>query len=149
MIGNLTKNPTEASLAELQGHEGDSEENGDHHPIPSELLERVPPEHRRAVISAVSSFTQLAGPVLNPIFQRITSDHVSSIIDNRENESIREHEADKSRRKYQFWYFLIAICVVVGLILLFITTDNRDMITPLLAAIAGFLGGLGFQRFRP
>lgn len=141
--------PTGDSLAESPRDDGDSGDSSAEHPIPSDLLESVPPEHRPAVFRAFSSVTQLAGPIFNPIFQRITSDHISRIIDNRENESVREHEADGSRRKYQFAYAILVSIIIVGLIVFFTLSDNRDLIAPLVAAVAGFLGGFAAgQRFR-
>ena len=110
----------------------------------------IPPEQQQAIIRAFGSVTRVTTPVFSPIFQHFTSDHVSSIIDSRENESIREHESESSRRKYQFAYAILVALVVVGLIILFTLTDNRDLIAPLVAAIAGFLGGFAAgQRFRP
>ena len=117
--------------------------------IPEEVLEAVPQEHRQAVVRAMTSITQFAGPALNPLFQRLTSEHVSKIIDNRENQSVREHGADGSGRKYQFAYFLVGSCVTVGLIVFFTLIDNRDLLPPIVTGITGFLGGLAVgQRFR-
>ena len=141
--------PEDTSLEKLSSHSDDAGNSEAERSVPPELLESVPPEHRRAVVSAFSSFTQLAGPVFNPIFQRITPDHLSQIIDNTENENIRDHEAEGSRRKYQFAYSILIGLVIVGLIVFFTVSDNRDMIAPLVAAVAGFLGGFGVgQRFR-
>ena len=130
-----------------QGIQTETDEVG--HSIPEEVLQAVPREHRQAVVRAITSITQFAGPALNPLFQRLTSEHVSKIIDNRENQSVREHGADGSRRNYQFAYFLVGGTVAVGLIVFFTLTDNRDLLPPIVTGITGFLGGLAVgQRFR-
>ena len=118
-------------------------------PIPQEFLDDVPEEHRLSVTRAVSTITQFAAPVFNPIFQKVTSDHVSRIIDNAENESVREHDAGGSRRRYQFAYFLLGGAIAVGLIVFFTLTDNRGLLPPIVTGVTGFLGGLAVgQRFR-
>ncbi len=115
--------------------------------VPAEILAGVPKEHHQAIVRAFSSVTQFAAPVLNPIFQRITSDHVSRIIDNIENDRVREDNADKSRMRYQFWYFILGVGVIVGLIVFFTVSDNRDMIIPIIGVVAGFLGGYTTGRY--
>ena len=143
----------DTSLDRPSDQGGDLDEYVDEHPAQS--------ERQRAFTTAFSSFTQLAGPVFNPVLSRITPDHISKILDNTENESvraynasesesIREHESESSRRKYQFAYATLVALVVVGLIVFFTLSDNRDLIAPLVAAVAGFLGGFAAgQRFRP
>ena len=110
----------------------------------------IPSEQQQAITRAFSSITRVTSPVFNPIFERFTSDHVSRMIDNVENRDIREHEGDSSRRKYQFAYAVLVSLMIVGLIVFFTLSDNRDLIAPLVAAVAGFLGGFAAgQRFRP
>lgn len=138
----------DASTAEesaRQSSDGDGSESIV--PIPDEVLEHVPPEHRKAFVSAVSSVTQLAAPVVNPILQKVTSEHVSQVIDLAEGDSVREYDAGKSRRRYQFAYFLLGAGVTVGLIIFFTVSDNRDLIPPIVTAIAGFLGGLATGQY--
>lgn len=138
---------TERSLQETQGEaaEGDSPAP----PIPEEFMEGIPPEDRQAFLRVFGSVTQFAGPVLNPVLDKVSPEHISRIIDSIENESIREHGADSSRRKYQFAYFVIGACLIVGLIVFFTLSDSRDLIAPVVTGALGFLGGLAAgQRFR-
>ena len=117
--------------------------------IPEELLGDIPPEHRGQVVRAFSSLTRIAGPVFNPVSEKITPEHISGIIDNVENESVREHEASSSRRKFQFAYFALGGVAVIGLLVFFTLTDNRDLLPPIVTGLTGFLGGLAVgQRFR-
>ena len=116
-------------------------------PLPEEFLADVPSEHRPAIQRLFASVRQFASPAVDPILQRITSEHVSRIIDLAENNRIREHEADKSRRRYQFAYFLGGAALTVGLIVLFTFSDNKDLIAPIVTAVAGFLGGLAAGRY--
>ena len=115
-------------------------------PIPEEFLAGVPSEQRQLIINAVRSVTQFAAPAFNPIFQRVTSEHVTSIIANVEKDNVREHDASTSQRRYQFAYFLLGTVFAVGLIVFFTVSDNRDLIAPIVTAVAGFLGGLAAGR---
>ena len=118
-------------------------------PLPEEVLTDVPREDRQAIFRAFSSVTQFAGPVFNPIFQKVTSKHVSQIIDNIESDSVREHKARASHRKYQFLYFILGLISVVGLIVFFVVSDKENLALPIITAVTGFLGGfLAGQRFR-
>ena len=73
--------------------------------IPPEILEAIPPNERRTVTRAFASLTQIAAPVFNPIFRRITSDHLTSIIEYTESASVRADAATSSERRYQFGVF--------------------------------------------
>lgn len=116
-------------------------------PIPEDLLADVPQEHRQAITRAFSSITQVAGPVFNPIFQKVTSDHVSRIIDSMESDSVREHDAGKSKRRYQLTYSVLGLGAIVGLIVFFTLSDNPDLMIPVITAVSGFLGGLATGRY--
>jgi hypothetical protein len=136
-----------STLEEPSSEPGDGDDTEPNLPIPEEVLAGVPAEHRQAIVRAFSSVTQLAAPVVNPVLHRITSEHVSQIIDNTENGSVREHDASRSRRRYQFAYFLLGAGVTVGLIVFFTVSDNRELIPPIVTAIAGFLGGLATGQY--
>lgn len=137
------EDPKELSLAEdSSSRSGNGEDAEPTTAIPEELLEGVPREHRQAISRAFSSVTQFAAPVFNPIFQKVTSEHVSQIIDNIEKDSVREHDADKARRWFQFAYFVLGAGATIGLIVFFIISDNGEFVPPIITGIAGFLGGL-------
>ena len=150
MASEGDRKPSDESESDSLNESADQLSRDDvEHPISPESLERISPERREEIIRAFSSVTQVTTPIFNPILERFTSDHVSRMIDNEENENVREHDSENSRRRYLFAYFLVVVCVVVGLIVFFVASDNRDLIAPLVAAIAGFLGGFAAgQRFR-
>ena len=114
---------------------------------PSDVLGMVPRNRRAPFSRAFNSVTQIIAPAVNPALEKITSAHFSKMLDNAENERIRESEADKSRRKYQFAYFLIGLISIIGLSVFFTLTDNRDLIAPIITGALGFLGGLAAGRY--
>ena len=116
-------------------------------PAPSEMLDKIPAEHRSTFVRSISSFAQFVAPAINPVFEKFTSAHISTIIENAENERVRENQADKSRRQYQFAYFLIGLLAIIGLVVFFTLTDNRDLIAAIITGAMGFLGGLAAGRY--
>ena len=107
------------SAEEASSQKPDGEDAGLSVPLNEELLANIPSGDRPAAIRTSSSVTQLTAPVLNPIFRRVTSEHLSQVIANAEQHSIRQHDAGKSRRRYQFAYFLLGIGATIGLIVFF------------------------------
>lgn len=77
------------------------------------------------------------------MFQRITSEHITSIIAGRESSNEREHESQASTRRYQFLYFLIGLIAAIGLIVFFSLTDDGVNLTIVIVAILSFVGGFG------
>ena len=115
--------------------------------MPLDVLEIVPSNRRAPFSRAFNSVTQIIAPAVNPIAEKINSDHIFTMLANAENKRIREDEADKSRRQYQFAYFLIGLLAIIGLVVFFTLTDNRDLIAPIVAGALGFLGGLATGRY--
>ena len=143
-----TRESEELSPVQGSSFQASDEPEGDTSvPIPEDLLADVPQEHRKAITRAFSSVTQFAGPVFNPIFQKVTSEHVTRIIDSMENDSVRDHDTGKSRRRYQLTYSILGLGAIVGLIIFFTLTDNRDLMIPVITSVAGFLGGLATGRY--
>ena len=140
----------------LEGPNAPVGDDRDIAPIGPQPLDEALSEQRSHLGRSVGSFTQLIAPVANPLVEKLTSDHLTKIIDNEENEGVRAdnkrirvYEERASRRRLQFIYFLVGLFVAVGMIVLFTFTDNRDMIIPIVTAVAAFLGGFAAgQRFR-
>ena len=114
--------------------------------IPEEFLDSMPAEERNQFVQLISSITQFGGPVFNPVLRRITSDHITQLIGNDEARSRREAESEKSRRRYQFTYFIITIAVVLFLVVFFTLQQRTDLITAVLTGIAGLGAGFGLGR---
>ena len=123
-----------------------SEEAEEGLPIPPEVLDNMPPEMRSEVTRAVSSITQVAAPIFNPVLQRVTSDHLTQIINNVDTQSDREAEAEKSNRRYQFAYFFVAIVVILGLLVFFAIREQYNVLIPVVTGITGLGSGFGIGK---
>lgn len=116
-------------------------------PIPPEILAQVPEEHRKTIVQAISTSAQISAPIVNPVFHKVTSEHITQIIENTEKDNARSFDTEKSQRWYQFIYFLVGVVTIAGLASLFTFTDNDELILPTITAVAGLAGGIGIGLF--
>lgn len=141
----MERNDDEA-LEQLPLSDSDEESNTLAELIGEEEAKLIPPDARGAITRRlVATITAVRIPGVNPMFQRITSEHIASLIAHRESSSKREHTAQTSIRRYQFLRFIIAIIAITVFVVLF--RDDNDMVRTLVIAVTSFLGGLGWARF--
>ena len=114
--------------------------------VPKEFLEGLPPETRREVVRAFTSFSQYLGPVYNPVLKQVTSEHVGKLIDHAEAESKREFEGHASERRYNFAYFLVGLIAILILVGTLIAAGKDDILPNLIGIIASFAGGFGLGK---
>ena len=123
------------ALAELVGEEGIS-------------LEARSPTNRNLAANFIARFTSVSVPRPNPLHQRVTSEHIGQIIAKSERDSERAHTSEASERRYRFLYFVIGLIAAIALLVFFSVTNNREMLTNVLIALLGFVGGFGLGRTR-
>ena len=114
--------------------------------IGEETFEHVPPESRGRITRSISIFTSIGGERFNPLFRRLSPEHISAMLESSERNAEREHSSQASARRYQFLYFLIGLLAAVGLIVFFSLTDDKVTLTTVIVAILGFVGGFGVGR---
>ena len=129
--------------ADNPDHVRDEEESA----IPPELWESIPPENRRLVIRAVSTITQISGPNFNPALRQVTSEHITQLINNSEAQSNRDAEADKSTRRYQFLYFIVALAALLFLLIFFTIREQYELLAAVITGAMGFGSGFGIGKF--
>ena len=122
------------ALAELIGEEG---------------ARLIPPDARGIIAQRlITKFTSVRVPAINPVFRRITSEHISTMLANLDKDRERGHTSEASARKYQFLYFIIGIAVAFGLIIFFSLRDEREIMFTLIVALFSFAGGFGLGLHR-
>ena len=144
MAEDKRENEPDNRLAPANQPTGEEAEEG--LPIPPEVLDNMPPEIRSEVVRAFSSITQVAAPILNPVLQRVTSDHLTQIINNVDTQSDRDAEAEKSNRRYQFAYFFVTIVVILGLLVFFAIREQYNVLIPVVTGITGLGSGFGIGK---
>jgi hypothetical protein len=104
----------------------------------SEPFERVMegmPHRVREFFMAMSRST-----TSNPVFDKITTDHVTTIIQQAGDNSVRESAHRFSARKYQLAYVIIGVVAILTLVQM----GHAELAIPILAALVGFAGGFGY-----
>ena len=115
--------------------------------IPPELIEKLPKEAREHV----ESIFMASGPVQNPIVKKVTSEHITQMIDYREKQSQRTHKSSESKRRYTFVYTIIAAALLVGFAHQMIPENLaffQEVLEKLIAFLLGGVGGWGWATVR-
>jgi hypothetical protein len=128
------------------GEEKSSSKNEDgNNFIPPELLEAIPAEERSKVISIIrqsmySSVTRSG----NPIADKITTEHISQLINRSDDLDKRDWEERKSQRNYNLLLLLTGLAFI-GFLIIYLQKD-KDLLIKIIVAIISFVGGFGLGK---
>lgn len=126
---------------------GDSEDDTLAQLIGKEEANLIPPEVREDITRTLTTrYTSVQIPRINPVREQVTSEHISTALNNRERANEREHNEKTSIRRYQFLYFLIGLLAAIALIVFFSLTGDRITLTTVIVTLVGFVGGFGVGR---
>lgn len=95
-------------IEEKKGAE-ENESNEDEPQIPAHILEKMPKEARQLIMSYM-------GPAPHPLTKRITSEHITKLIENSNKDSERDHQSESERRRFNLIVFVVAIIAAIGII---------------------------------
>ena len=115
-------------------------------PIPEEILDKIGPENREMVKRAFSATLIQAGLREHPFIsflKKLTSDHITTLINNDEKENIRRLEDRKDIRKNNRFILLLITGFIIFICTFFTLTNNKDTLYEMLKIIAAFAGGFG------
>lgn len=114
--------------------------------IPQEVLDAIPPEDRKHVLSVIkrSMFASITRES-NPIFDKISSEHITSIIQNSDNQDQRDRRERWHERLINL-LILVIVLAFVGLIVWLLKGDS-DLLETILTFILSFAGGFGVGTF--
>ena len=112
-------------------------------PITEKLKQNLKPEQLKIVQEAVSTLQIQAGIREHPILKKVTSEHVTTLINNDEKASIRESDERKDIRKNYLIIFGSILFFIVFVCVFFTLTNNKDTLYKIIEIIVIFAGGLG------
>lgn len=97
-------------------------------------------------ISGVMQSLQVSGimPRINPLAEKIESEHITQLLTHVEESSKREIAQEKTKMKYQLVYAILGISFMVFCIIFLI--DKEDLLKSLVLIGVSFLGGFGFGK---
>jgi len=113
--------------------------------IPNELLEAVPEKDRERLITIIqetmfSSITKSS----NNLTEKLTPDHITSIINNSDTQDKRDRDERKGQRNHHLMIFVFSL-IFLGFIIVFLK-DDKELLYKLIIAIISFLGGVGIGK---
>jgi hypothetical protein len=138
----------ESALSENKEAEDKKDDRQDS-PIEPEVLDKLPPEVRKAV----ESFSMFSGsvPVFNPIYKKINENHIDKLLDQTEKDSQRDFEDTASSRRYGLLYTIIVLIFLAGMTVFLVRTDKelyKEVLKLLLPFLAGIAGGYGLKAYQ-
>ena len=108
-------------------------------------------ETREELREMVTGLMITSGPAPDPLIQKLTPQHVATLIEHSEKESKRDHKLLREGRIYTLVYALIAVLAFFGFALMF-GHSNPALFTQVLVFLApfgaGFAAGWGVSTLR-
>lgn len=103
---------------------------------------------RPEVIRSIQQFVGMAqiGPRPDPLLEKMTSEQVSHVLTNHEEESKRRHDRELARENSHRTYFIAGLVLIVVICWLFLGYDKTEHLDAVIAAVVGLIGGYGFGR---
>ena len=127
--------------------EKDIEKNESSKIAPNEILEVIPAEERGRFISIMkeSMFASFMRSD-DPIAEKITTEHISKVLENVDIQDQRDRQERKSEKNYQIIFLSMGL-VFIGLLIFFLK-DDKDLLYKIIIAIISFIGGFGIGKTR-
>jgi hypothetical protein len=107
-----------------------SAENG---PPPAAMMRRV---------EQVFSMMQVGSP-RESMLEKLDSSQISKVIQNAENDSVRQHAMEGKRENSRRIYACVSVAVVIGICWLFLAFKETDHLDAVITALIGLMGGYG------
>ena len=126
------------------------ENSGEDSPIPQEILDQIPEPARTQIIETMVGVIS-TGPMQNPIVNKITSEHITQIINNNESQSQRTYEAQNTGRKYSLGYALLGSLLLSAFAYITIPSNPEffeQILETIITLVIGGVGGWGLSEYR-
>ena len=116
--------------------------------VPSETLQAIPEESR----GAVEQFMSMAVGSVNPIAQKITSEHITGLIGLIGQDHKAELADRKDKRRVYAIVGVLVLGAIVGFATLLVVKEKNDLLGEVIKltaiGVGSFAGGYGFGRIR-
>jgi hypothetical protein len=85
-------------------------------------------------------------PGRDPLVEKMTAEHVTSVIANKDKDGERHHQEELAKITSHRWYFGGGVAFVLVICWLFLSYGKTEHLDAVLAAIGGLAGGFGLGR---
>ena len=82
------------------------------------------------------------GPARNPVLEKLTEDHITTLIENDGRNDERSFEYSKADRRYRLVYVLIVL-LSFGLLTFYLAPADKELYKQIVQVLAAFAGGFG------
>ena len=82
----------------------------------------------------------------NPIAEKITSEHLTRLLENSDEQDKRDRAERKSEKNYQIIFLIIGLAFI-GFLIVFLK-DDKELLYKVIIAIISFVGGFGIGKTR-
>lgn len=136
-------NPKESKSVDLKPE--NKQINDTNEIIPEEVLEGIPVEERGKVVSIIKQ-SMFSGVMRqgNSMSEKITSEHITKLIDKSDSQDIRDRAERKSQRNYNLIILLIGL-VFFGFLVVFLKED-KELLSKIIIGVISFVGGFGYGK---
>jgi len=100
----------------------------------------MPPEMKKTVSLMMAQMQR--GPIPHPIYEKITSEHITKLIDTSDKDSERGLKDTSQRRRYSMLFALLIAAVFVFLVI-YLRTSDPELLKSLIGYLIVFAGGMG------
>lgn len=141
----MTEEPPEDSATEKQADAPDAIDGIPVLGVPSEIMEKLPPNVQQQITSLLISQQRFGNPP-NPLTAKITSAHIDKLIDSSEKDSERSHE-DRTRDRIAHGFYVVLFLSVFVFLVWFMIDKNKELLTELIRYLLAFAGGFGLKAY--
>ena len=132
-------------IKQIDSKTGEISKNNSNGFIPDELLNSIPEKDREKFIAVIqetmfSSITKNS----NNLTDKLTTDHITSIIINSDTQDKRDKDERKGQRKHNLLIFVLSL-MFLGFIIVFLK-DDKELLYKIIIAAISFLGGIGIGK---
>ena len=122
-------------------------ENVEDNLLGEELFKDLPEEERKK-IGAIIRHTIISGRIFgrHPLVDKITSEHITQLIINSDEQDKRDREERKQERYYNLTLVVISL-VFIAFLIVYLHT-NEDLLIKIIIGIVSFIGGYGLGKSR-
>ena len=107
-----------------------------------ETPEASPPAPPQQVIEQFEQVIGAIGPARNPVLEKLTEDHITTLIENGSKNDGRILEDSKAERRYRMAYILIGL-LSFGLLTAYILPLDKELYKQVIQLLVAFGGGFG------
>ena len=113
--------------------------------IRNELLEAVSDKDREKLITIIQE-TMFASVTKNSnsLTEKLTPEHITSIINNSDTHDKRDRDERKGQRKHHLLIFILSLAFLAFIIVFL--KDDKELLYKIIIAIISFLGGVGIGK---